>query len=146
MAVVKSIADYRRLMEKRANNLVKAGNRSSLTAASFMVAQAKRMAPRSTGETMRGIRKRKRAKGKWAVESTVSPKGSKGFRQNLWANQTSPHASPRMKWNKSRPTRYGVGHRTSGVPGFFNKAAVRTRRQFNRLVRKNTINALRVTI
>ena len=147
MAVYRSIEDYRRAQRRKIKALIRSGDRSSMTAAAYQNAQAKRLAPYYTGETRRGIRKRKLKSGRWVAESIVSPKGDKGFRQNMWANQTPPHDRPRMRWNDYQPTRYGNGsHNISGIPQFWNKSVILTRRMFGRIVHKNSVNALRSTV
>lgn len=145
MVVFRSIADYRNVMNKRAMAIQRSGDRSSLASARFMVAQAKRLAPRDTGETMQGIKKRRLKSGRWVAESTVRPKGRTKFRQNLWANRTNPHRNPKMVWNKGRPVLYGHGHATSGTPRFWDIAAQKTRRLFGRVMNRNTVNALRIS-
>lgn len=147
MASYINLQQYRRVWQRRANEVVKAGDRSSLGASIFMMNTAKRLAPRLTGETIKGISKHKLKSGRYIVQSKVSPKGSSQFRQNLWANRSSPWAAPRMVWNQKRPTRYGDGsHRISGTPRFFHFAAEKTRRRFNRLAKVEVKKALRVTV
>lgn len=146
MAVYKTIQQYRKAQERKIKRLIQSGDRSSMTAAAYQNAQAKRMAAYHTGETRRGIRKRKLKSGKWVSESVVSPKGATGFKQNMWANQTPPHDRPRMRWNQFKPTLYGKGHIKTGVPGFWDKATTRTRRQFGRIVLRNSRKALRTRV
>ena len=145
MATFTSVKEFRKVQEKRIKALVKAGDRSSMAAAKFQVLQGKRLAPRGTGETIQGIKKRKLKSGKWIAESIVTGKGKTKFRQNMWANRTPPHDKPRMRWNKKRPTLYGFNHNTTGLPRWWDVAAAKTRRQFGKGFRRETINALRIS-
>lgn len=143
-----TLKQYRQVQVNRIKALKRSMNRSSLSAAKFHVLQAKRLAPRLTGETVRGIRKRKLSNARWISESIVSAKGQ-GFRQNMWANRSPPYHNPRMVWNRRKPTFYGQGHNATGFHqgmGFFDKATQLTRRQFGRVFRRNTIKAIRVSI
>lgn len=141
-----SIASYKAYNQKRAKALHKAGIKSSSQAASFMKATAKRLAPHYTGETIRGITS-KREKDYHIVTSKVSPKGITGFMQNMWANQTAPFRSVRMRWGKGKKVIYGDGtHHTSGTPRFFHIATLRTGKEFSKIARKNVKSALRVQI
>ena len=96
--------------------------------------KARQFAPRKTGETMRGIRRKKIKTNTYSVQSYVRPKGSSGFMQNFWANRTPPHHRPSMSWNRNRPTVYGDGsHRTTGIPMFFSVATKLTQSRFKKL-------------
>lgn len=140
--MVFNLTQYRNVLNKRKNRLKREGVRTSNQAAELIKTIAKRLAPRKSGETIRGIRKRKRGN-KWIVESWVP--GS--FKQNLWANRTVPFNRPKVIWNQRRPTRYGDGsHITTGTPGFFNIAVKQVRKKFGRLARKNTQKALKVSV
>ena len=144
MPTFTSLKQYRNVIGKRLKALKRLGNQSALLAAKRQILQAKKTAPRSTGETIRGMRKRKLKSGIWIAESIVSAKG-KGFRQNMWANRTPPHDKPILRWSKGKPVVYGMGHRTTGMPRFWDRATIKTRRAFNRIGRRNTIKALRIS-
>lgn len=150
MAVYRSVKAYQKSWAKRAREMLNVKERSSVNSASFMMAKARSLAPRLTGETVSGIKKRKGKEGAWIVESRVRAKGKSGFRQNMWANHTAPHDRPRMRWNRGQPTFYGDGsHRTtSKAPniGFYNRAALDTRNHFKTGVLANTRKALRVNL
>lgn len=147
-----NIPEYRKTLKRKMELLVKSKDKSSLTAAKYMVLKAKQFAPKYTGETINGIRRRKLKSGQYTVTSTVSPKGDKGFMQNMWANQTFPHRSPKMVWNrgpvgKPQPTVYGDGsHNVTGKPRFFHFAILETNKRFHKLARVNAVNALRVKV
>lgn len=131
---------------KRIKELKKAGIRTSQEAANLTKAIAKRLAPKKTGETIRGIKVRKRKKD-YIVESWVRPKGRTGFRQNFWTNQTAPHRRPKMYWNKGKQTLYGDGsHRTTGTPRWFHFATLRAREKFPKIAQARTRAALRARI
>lgn len=144
MATVRSVKEYQRLMKKRSNMLRKQNIKTASKTATFMQATAIKLAPRYTGQTIRGIKKKKTGKGaNYAVESFVP--GT--FKQNLWANQTAPFRTIRPFWNQRRPTVYGDGtHFSSGTPRFFHFATLRARKKFQKLGRQNTRKALKVSL
>lgn len=135
--------------------------KSASEAADYMVVQAKGMAPRKSGETIRGIRKRPRKKG-YVVESTVPGR----FKQNLFANQTAPFRTinyPKGAWigpSKSYTGRWNMiaapgtkavygqspNWNWTGTPRFFHLATLRTRSKFLQITRRNTLKALRVSL
>jgi len=140
-----NLQEYRKVLATRRKKLQKID--SPHKAAKYMELTAKQLAPRYTGETINGIRARRTNKVNWKVESTVLPKGKTGFRQNLWANQTAPFRSPRMYWNKNKPTLYGNGsHNISGLPRFFHFATLRTREKFLKITRESVENILRAGV
>lgn len=137
-----SLKRYRAHLRKQIKGIKKAGVKTGLQAANLLIKIAKFLAPRKTGATIRGIRKRKSREG-WTVESWVSGR----FKQNLWVNQTSPFGAPLMVWNNRKPTIYGDGtHRTTGTPRFFHLATMRTRKKYIKLARANTLKALRAKL
>jgi len=96
------LQNYRRLWATRLRALKKTGKKTTLIASKYMQGQAKKMAPKKTGETLRGIRRRK-VKNGWVVESVVSGR----FKQNLFANQSAPFRTikfsrPNNKKKKSK--------------------------------------------
>jgi len=142
MAVYVGTKKYIQALNRKKRELKKASDRTPDKATKFMVMTAKRLAPIHTGATVRGIRRRKRRDGEWFVESWVI--GNKGFKQNLWANRTVPFKRPRMRWNKGKPTLYGQGPaRWTGMPMFFDVAALKTSKVFRRLALDHTRKALR---
>ena len=162
MATVTSIKQYRQLTNKRIKELKKNADRSSLSAASFQVLQAKRLAPRGTTGQLRGnIRKRKLKSGKWRAESWVPG----NFKYNFWVNR-SPIKSinyPKGAWIPARKSKrgrsvqvakpgtkavYGISPnwRWTGTPGYWGIATSRTRKHFRKVSRDNTAKALRVKI
>lgn len=131
---------YRATWRARVKQLKKDKVKSEAKAAKLMVAQSKSMAPRKTGATLKGIKARKK-KESFDVESWVAGQ----FKQNMWTNQTAPFRSPNMNWNERQPTVYGDGsHRTTGTPRWFHFAILRTRKEFPRFMRKNTLKTLRL--
>lgn len=146
MVTVVGIDKYAMTLEQRGKLIKKAEKNSEKESSKFMMATARRLAPSRTGETIRGIRRRK-VKDGYNVTSRVRPKGRTGFRQNLWTNRSVPHDRPSMWWNGGRPTLYGDGsHRTTGNPGWWNIAVVKTRRKFLKATLANTRNALRMKL
>jgi len=132
---------YRAKLLNVKRSLLRDGIKTPDQAAELLKTEAKRLAPRDSGDTINGIRKRRR-QSTVTVESWVPG----DFKQNLWTNGTSPHRRPLMKWNKSNPTLYGDGsHEISGTPRWFHFATLRTRSYFKKIARKNTLKALRVS-
>lgn len=140
------IQDYPRVLRNRAKRLK---NVSSVArAATFMMQRASIMAPHSSGETLQSIRRKRITNNQYQVQSKVSGKPYSGgkFYQNLWANMTpGSHQSrtPKMWWNKHKPTLYGSGPFIwTGTPGFFDIAAKMTRKKFKDLVIKELHNII----
>lgn len=139
MPTYTSLKQYRAALGRRMKRLKKSAKRSEKDAAAWQVAKAKQLAPVDTRATIRGIRRRNTSRG-WTVESWVSGK----FKQNMWANRTSPFAAPRMRWNQGKPTVYGDRtHNITGTPGFFDVAAKMTRKKFRDVTLKHTRKSLR---
>ena len=145
-------------MDKRLKELKKVQKTTPLVGAKIMQTTAKKLAPRKTGETIRGIRRRK-AKNGWTVESWVPGR----FKQNLFANQTAPFRTVRYPKGAWAPPRGGKGWtmiappgtvavygqspgswRWSGTPRFWHIASLRMKGKYRKLARKNTQKALRV--
>jgi len=144
MATFTSIKEYRKTLAARERAIRKGTDRSKRQTAKLIVTTAKKLAPYKTGETIRGIRARKR-KDTMIVESVVSPKGTTGFMQNMWSNRTAPHRSVKMWWNGYKKTVYGDGsHRTTGTPRWFHFAVLRSRPKFFKYTVANHRRALRV--
>lgn len=154
MATYRNLNEFQRGMAKKAKELRKNDIRTPSQAATFLQATAIKLAPLgranprfprySPGETIRGIKKNRIGKGRYQVVSRVSAKG-KGFRQNLWANQTAPHRTIHPRWAKGKGTVYGDGsHIITGMPRFWHFATIRANAKYNKLVRMNTKKALRV--
>ena len=145
---VYSLKQYRKVLNKRIKAIERNAILTEKQAAKLMVNRSRQLAPRHTGETIRGIRRRKiKAKdgSAYQVESRVQGKGVSGFRQNMWTNRTQPHHRPRMWWNNNRPTIYGDGsHRTTGTPGWWNIATNIVVVKFPKMAITNTRKALRV--
>ena len=139
MANFASIGAYIAFQNRRIRAIKKSGIRTGKMAAQFMVVTARKFAPKDSGATRRGIRKRRISKG-WIAESRV--KGNKGFKQNMWANKTDPFR------RNSRLGVYGTrnyNYTARGVAknqGFWNVALRQTRRFFNKGMRRNTRKAL----
>lgn len=149
-------------MDKRIKQLKQAGDKSSLSTASFQVMMSKRLAPRGrTGQLRGNIRKRKKKSGQWQAESWVPG----NFKYNFWVNR-SPIKSisfPKGAWlpgSRSvtgKPIRiakpgtravYGQtpNWRWTGTAGYWNIAVSKTRKHFKKVAKQNTNKALRVTV
>ena len=126
--------------------LKKSGSLTTLQGAKLMQRTAKKLAPKKTGETMRGIRRRKNKLG-WTVESLVRGR----FKQNLFANQTAPFrtlrfikpnkffASPQtVVYGQSATTPGGKSVVWTGKPRFWHFASLRTRKFVKKISIKNT--------
>lgn len=134
----------------------KAGIKTQYQAARLMMFTAKSLSPIFTGETINGIQTKKLVKG-YVCESKVS--GKKGFKQNMFANQTAPFRTIRFK-NKGGSVFYGPNQNVvyggnaynwsggpikwSGTPQFFHIAYLRTREKYPSLLASNIKSALRV--
>ena len=154
MATVKSIKDYKKLMDKRVQGLKQAGIKTSADSANLMVKYAKRNAPRKTGATRNGIRRRKSKDG-YTVESWVP--GT--FKQNLFANQTAPFRTLNIKkfnryfkapqqvmYGKSAESPTGKPIRWTGQPRFFLRATEKLIPVWRKRYLANTSKALRVNV
>lgn len=124
-----SFKEYAKTMERRSKKLK--NSKGVSRTAKFMLREAIKRAPRRTGETIKGLQAKKVRDNEWQVVSSVRPKGTTGFRQNMWTNRSPPYDRPRMYWNKNRMTMYGDGsHRITGTPGWFTISALLTARRF----------------
>jgi len=154
MATIK-LKNAGKMWTARIRALRKVKKATPLQAAKLMQAHAKRNAPRKTGETIRGIKRRK-AKNGWVVESHVRGR----FKQNLFANQTAPYRTLRFKKSSKQPffatpqtvvygrsatTPSGKSVRWTGKARFWHFAALRTKKVYRQQATKNTRKALRVT-
>ena len=158
MPTFRSIQEYRQTINNRIKKLNKQNITTSKQAAKLMVQYAKKFAPRSSGQTISGIRKRKR-KGSWVVESKVPG----NFKQNLFANMKVPFRTlnfgakgggrayaPNQKVRYGQPAKSRSGkqirwtaHGAAKKIGFFNLAALRTRPKFRKFAVDNTRKILR---
>ena len=148
MAIYRTPAEMQRAYAKKANALRRVAIKTPSKTATFLQATAIKLAGVKTGETIRGIKKTKGKKG-YQVVSRVSPKGTKGFRQNLWMNRTAPHRSVAVRWAKPKGKKivYGDGsHMITGTPRFFHIATLRAWGKFKNLARMNTRKALRTGV
>lgn len=138
-----TIDQYQKKMRNMAKNLRKAAKKSSNAAAQFMVATARGMAPAKTGNLRRGIQAKPIKGTEWQVMSTVP----KAFPYQFWVNQTAPHRTKLMWWNRYAPTVYGDGsHNITGTPRFWHFATLRTVNLFGRVTRKNVQKVLKVRV
>jgi len=150
MATVR-LRDAPKLWSRRERRLKREQKVTPLRAAKRMQSIAKKLAPRGTGETIRGIRRRK-VKNGWVVESLVRGR----FKQNLFANRTAPFRTLRFVKNNRffrspQSVVYGRGGvssggnpiRWTGTPRFWHFASLRMRKKYGRQALKNTRKALR---
>lgn len=125
-------------------------------ASRLQVLQARRLAPHDSGETIRGIRRRRSGRA-WKVSSTVS--GS--FKQNMFANQTAPYRTIHFKargghkyyapnqtviYGGSAHSRTGNQIMWSARPRFWDKALILVMRRYPAMMRVNTKKQLSVRI
>jgi len=135
-----------RAFSRKADELRKDKTRTPSKTATFLQATAIKLAGVSSGETIRGIKKNKIKSG-YQVVSRVSAKGNKGFRQNLWMNQTAPHRTIIPRWSKGKKIVYGDGsHRITGTPRFFHLATLRARTKMMNIAKLNTKKSLRAGV
>ena len=152
MAVI-TIAQFRKRMQKRIDNLKKVGIKTEDQASRFMMFTAKKLAPRSSGKTIQGIRRKKKG-AHYVVESRVPGR----FKQNFFANQTAPFRTLRFtKGNKAyafpqkvvygKPAISSSGNaiQWTGTPRFFHFAFLRARPFMKTMAKRNTSKAVRVT-
>lgn len=154
--------EFRAIMKAKADAVKQSGKKSSLEAAKFMTFTAKRYAPHSTGDTINGIRYRAKGKG---YEVTSSVVGHKGFKQNLFANQTAPFRTIRYtRWNpvyaypqtvvygqhamsrSGKPIKWTARPRGQYQGRFWHWATLDTQTYFGKVARANLKDALRVRV
>lgn len=129
VGIFRDIPSYLAALNRRKEKIINIG--SAREAAKFDRNLARNLAPKKSGETRAGIIAVRLTPTHYQVISDVTPKGKSGFKQNMWANRSSPFVRPRMYWNKWRPTMYGDGsHQITGMPGFFDEAGVQTKFAF----------------
>jgi hypothetical protein len=159
MATYTSIEQYRADLNKKMVAMRRAGIKSCGQAASYMQMYAKKLAPRSSGQTIDGIRKRPSKEGYVVVSTVPGP-----FMQNFFANQTAPYRTlnfgPRGGGYAYAPNQtvvYGlpalarngrlINWTASGGDGnkgrFFHRATLRTRKYFPQVAVQNNRRALR---
>lgn len=154
MPIYKSLKEYRIAWNKRAKALKRSSIKSTKQAANLMVAEAKKRAPRSTGETISGIRKRKQKRG-YIAESWVPGR----FKQNLFANRKAPYRTLNFRkgsnskyYANNQKVRYGDNAitpsgkqiRWTAKPFFWNRSAHVVKKKFIKFATNNTRKALRV--
>lgn len=152
MATFTSIQQYRQVMDSRMKAMRKNGIKSASQAASYMMTYAKKLAPRHSGDTIRGISKRPRKEG-YVVVSEVPGR----FKQNLFANQTSPYRTLHFRakggknyyapnqtvvYGGAALSRGGKQIKWTGTPRFFHLATLRTRKYFRKVAVMNNRRAL----
>ncbi len=139
------------LWKKRMRKLQQVQRKTPREASKLMQRIAKRLAPRKTGETIRGIIRRQIKNG-WSVQSWVGGQ----FKQNLFANRTAPFRTIRytqknpffavpqtVVYGRSAKSPSGNPIRWTGKPRFWHFASLRTRKHYKKQARKNTRKALR---
>lgn len=161
------LSRYHEIQRKRIAQLKKGKRRGPITAAKYMAAQVRSMAPRKTGNLLRSIRRNKNR----VRVSGVNPKN--GFPYIHWINRT-PSLPQYHVLNVRRYTDYRgrsyvhMGHDTfssnwvpvpgkrmvygqspgswnwTGKPGFVEIAKDRTRGEFRRIMERVTNKALRL--
>lgn len=148
---------FRQSMINASKGLRKAQIRTQKESSALMVVNAKRLAPIFTGETVRGIRRRRISRKGYRVESTVSGE----FKQNLFSNQKSPFRTLQFKskggsfyyapnqtviYGKTAVNRRGTPIHWSGTPRWFDRAAQLVQKKYGSFAVRNTNNALRTAI
>lgn len=160
MPTFTSLRQYRKAWKKRIRKIEKGADSASSKSSRLMVAEAKLRAPRKSGATIRGIRRRKTKLG-YKVESWVPGM----FKQNLFANRQPPFAVLNFTTKSIQPffaipqtVVYGnraispSGNiiRWTGVvirgQGFWTLAFNKVKRKFPKMVIENTRKALRVSV
>ena len=161
------IKDYHAMQQKRIAQLRRGKRRGPITAAKYMAAQVRSMAPRKTGNLLRSIRRNKNV----VRVSGVNPKN--GFPYIHWINRTPSlpqyhvlnagrftdhrgrsyvhmgHDSFSSKWVHVPGKRmvYGqspAGWNWTGQAGFVEIAKERTREEFKRIMERVTKKAFRL--
>lgn len=134
---------FQRKMRNMAKQLRKAAKKSTNAAAQFMVATARGMAPRKTGNLRRGIR----AKAIKGAEFQVSSRVEKDFPYHFWINQSAPLRTIHPWWNRYQSTVYGDGtHSITGTPRYWHFATLRTLAVFGKITRKNIQKVLKARL
>lgn len=131
MAVAANLEQYKQIQKNRIAKLKKLSRRGPITAAKYMVAQLRSMAPRKTGHLINSIKRRKNE-----VEARGSDRVT-GWPYIHWINDTP--GINLTSWGK----KYSSGKvKKTGTPGFYLIAQRRTQ-EFNR---KAMIRATRVAL
>ena len=148
MPTFRSIAEYRKTLKLRKKRLSKGGMMAAKQASKIAKRLMLKTAPHSSGQTKSGIRRYKK-KQSWIVESGVPG----AFKQNLFANMREPykklHFGPKgggMAYAPNQTVMYGrpalsrsgkqIRWTAKGPArkiGFFNFAALETRKKFPNL-------------
>lgn len=158
MAVIMGLDEYRKLQQKRINYMKTWTRKGPISAAKFMAAQCRLMAPKKSGRLLGSIHRRKDS-----VE--VGGTSPSGFPYIHWINATpgtglevlkfpkgawlSPEESWNGRWTRIAPpgtvAKYGSSPNWNwtGVPGFFWKAQDLTRQYFREAMLRNTRNMLK---
>ena len=127
LLIKSNINTLRKNYSTRIKKLLKAKIKSQKQAAQFMVLHSKK-------------------------HSIVISKVFKSFPYNLWVNETTPYKRVKLipkfrpRGMKERIRFYYREVAATGVPQFFDIAAVMTRQQFPKIVLDNVQKALRATI
>lgn len=162
-----NVKDYAAMQRKRISQLQKGKRRGPITAAKYLAAQARSMAPRKTGNLLRSIRRNKNV----VRVSGVNPKN--GFPYIHWINRTPSlpqyHSLRVLKYTDRRGRGhvhmghdfstshwvpvpgntmvYGAspsGWNWTGVAGFVTRAQNRTRIEFKNIMERVTKKAIRL--
>jgi hypothetical protein len=156
MAISQSGEQYRKLQRKRIKIIQRGKRKGPITAARYMAAQMRRLAPRKTGNLIRTIHRRKNS-----VE--VSGVSKDGFPYIHWINETPGAGLEKINLAR-RPTQSGKWPRRStrnrnpskwtqllayrdcpnrtGEPRFFFIAQDLARERYRAAMMRNTRNAL----
>lgn len=130
MTVFRSIAQYRRSLQKRIRKVSQVANSKTHAAALYLSATAKRNAPRDTGRLVKSIRVRKLSKGRYSV---VGGYTNNNFNVGKWTN---------MELNNSVKRQYPTRNATSRVNPWWTKAIESTRNRYRKSY-KQIVSSLR---
>lgn len=137
--IVRDAEQYRRYILSLPKKLRGGLLRGQRRAANLVITNAKKLAPVRTGETIRNFRAVKLKNRGYSVQNRVQGP----FKQNLWANQSSPFKAPAMRWNNGQPTKYGSGPANyTGTPRFFDRAVNQIRKRYGDIIRRSTERSL----
>lgn len=156
MVQTSNLPAFKQRMSIRAKNVVKYARDANNSSARYMLLTAKRLAPRHTGETIRGITKKEVKKGFEVVSKVNGP-----FLQNFFANQIAPYRTLNFKakggkfyYASNQKVVYGGTALTwtdkqitwTGTARFWHFALLKTQDIFGKLHRSNLKKALRVNV
>jgi hypothetical protein len=144
MVTVNSLQEYRKVQQMRINKLKSMKRKTTMNAAKYMSAVARRLAPKDTGNLLRGIVRR----GNQVRISATNP--VTGFPYVKWINASPGYerVAYRVRWTSGRDRRkyaYSEVMNRTGTPRFVTIAANSARQFYNNIAITETRKAINLT-